>query len=104
MPLQGLEDKTKRDLLEKVVKRQLSLKEMREAADNIKQKRNLTKAFAKFTGEDSWETLQARFPKHATEEKIAQFKGVKVSRGKIAPVSLHLPFVAILSTSIINIS
>ena len=92
MPLQGLEDQTKRDLLEKVVKRQLSLKEMREAAENIKQKRNLIKAFAKFTGEDSWETLQTRFPRHATEEKIAQFKGVKVSRGKIAPVSLHLSF------------
>ena len=96
MPLQGLEDQTKRDLLEQVVKRQLFLKEMREAADNIKQKRNLIKAFAKFTGDDSWETLQARFPRHATVKKIAQFKAVKVSRGKIAPVSLYLPFVAIL--------
>jgi len=95
MPLQGLENTTKRDLLEKVVKRQLSLKEMREAAENIKRKKNIIKAFAKFTGEESWETLQERFPRHATEEKIAQFKGVKVSRGKIAPVSLHLPFVAV---------
>lgn len=78
------------------MKRQLFLKEMREAAENIKQKRNLIKAFAKFMGEDSWQTLQARFPRRATEEKIAQFKGIKVSRGKIALVSLHFPFVAIL--------
>ena len=90
MPLQGLEDATKRDLLEKVVKRELSLKEMREAAENVKQKKNVIKAFQKFTGEDSWESLQSRFPHHATEEKIAQFNGMSVSRGKISPVSTHV--------------
>jgi len=46
MPLQGLEDQMKQDLLEKVVKRQLSLKKMREVAKNIKQKRDIIKAFA----------------------------------------------------------
>ena len=86
MPLQGLEDETKLDLLDKMVKRQLSLKEMREAAESIKHKKKIVKAFGKFTGEGSWQELQARFPKHATEVKIAQFKGVKFTRGKLAKV------------------
>ena len=52
MPLQGLEQATKDDLLRKVVQRKLSLKELREAADNIKKKKYVVAAFLKFTGEE----------------------------------------------------
>lgn len=87
MPLQGLEPKTKDDLLKKVCQGQLSLKEMKEAAENVKRKRNMVKAFQKFTGEESWESLQKRFPQHATEEKLGQFKAIPLKRNKASPVS-----------------
>ena len=87
MPLQGLEQASKEDLLQKVVQRKLSLKEMRQAADNIKKKKIVVSAFLKFTGEEDWESLQKRFPRHATEEKLAQFKGVPLKKNKDSPVS-----------------
>ena len=90
MPLQGLEKESKEDLLRKVVQKKLSLKEMRQAANNIKRKKALVSAFLKYTGEESWETLQKRFPHHATEEKPAQFKGVPIKRNKASPVSRNL--------------
>lgn len=88
MPLQGLEQATtKDDLLRKVVQRKLSLKDLRQAADNIKKKKYLVAAFLEFTGEEDWESLQKRFPHHATEEKLAQFKGVPLKKNKASPVS-----------------
>lgn len=88
MPLQGLEQATtKDDLPRKVVQRKLSLKDLRQAADNIKKKKYLVAAFLKFTGEEDWESLQKRFPHHATEEKLAQFKGVPLKKNKASPVS-----------------
>lgn len=63
---------------------------MRQAADNIKRKKALVSAFLEYTGEESWETLQKRFPHHATEEKLAQFKGVPIKRNKASPVSRNL--------------
>ena len=89
MPLQGLEQATKDDLLRKVVQRNLSLKEMRQAADNINKKKYVVAAFLKFTGEEDWESLQKRFPHHATEEKLAQFKGVPLKKNKASPVSAN---------------
>ena len=87
MPLQGLEQATKDDLLRRVVQRQLSLKELRKAAESIKKKKKIISAFLKYTGEENWESLQKRFPQHATEEKLAQFKGVPLRRNKASPVS-----------------
>ena len=82
MPLQSLEKESKEDLLRKVVQKKLSLKEMRQAVDNVKRKKVLVSAFLKYTGEEGWETLQKRFPHHATEEKLTQFKGVPIKRNK----------------------
>ena len=88
MPLQGLEQATKDDLLQKVVQRKLSLKDLRQAANNIKKKKNVVAAFLKFTGEESWESLQNRFPHHATEEKLAQFKSVPLKKNKASPINI----------------
>ena len=55
MPLQGLEQASKEDLLRKVVQRKLSLKETRQAVNNIKKKKIVVSAFLKFTGEEDWE-------------------------------------------------
>ncbi len=90
MPLQGLEKETKEDLLRKVVRRELSLKEMRQAAESVKQKKNVVSAFLKYAGEGSWESLQRRFPLHTTEEKLAQFKNVPIKRNKASPVSTSI--------------
>jgi uncharacterized protein YlxP (DUF503 family) len=49
--------------------------EMQQAFRNIKSKRAVIKAFLHYVNEESVETLQQRFPLHATEEKLAQFKG-----------------------------
>jgi len=87
MPLQGLEKDTKDDLLNKVLTKQYSLKEMKEAADKIKKKKIAVQAFLKFTGEEDWESLKRRFPHHATEEKMAQFREVSLRKGQTSPVS-----------------
>ena len=87
MPLQGLEPNTKTDLLKKVCQGQLSLTEMKDAAESIKKKKKIVQAFQKYTGEDSWESLQKRFPQHATEEKLAQFRDEPLKRNKTSPVS-----------------
>ena len=98
MPLQGLEKATKEDLLRKVLGKQLSLKELREAAENIKRKKTVARAFLRYTGEESWESLQRRFPHHATEEKLAQFKDVPMKRHKVPQVSLNLSSTAVCFT------
>ena len=88
MPLQGLEKASKDDLLTKVLNKQYSLKEMKEAAERIKRKKNIVRAFLRFTAEEDWQSLQKRFPHHATEQKVAQFMDVPVARkGQIPPVS-----------------
>lgn len=88
MPIQGLEKAAKDDLLTKVLNKQYLLKEMKEAAEGIKRKKNVVRAFLKFTGEDDWQSLQKRFPHHATKQKLAQFKDVPVKKGQTPPVSL----------------
>ena len=85
MPLQGLVQATKDDLLRKVTQGNLSLKELHQAAENIKKKKYVVAAFLKFTSEEDWESLQKRFPHHATEEKLAQFKGVPLKKNKASP-------------------
>ena len=87
MPLQGLEKETKDDLLTKVLNKQYSLKEMKEAADKIKKKKIAVQTFLKFTGEQDWESLKRRFPRHATEEKMAQFKEVCLHKEQTSRVS-----------------
>lgn len=87
MPIQGIEKTTKDDLLTKVLNKQYSL-EMEEAAERIKREKNIVRAFLRFTAEEDWQSLQKRFPHHATEQKVAQFMDVPVARkGKIPLVS-----------------
>lgn len=87
MPIQGLEKAPKDDLLTKVLNKQYSLKEMREAAEGIKRKKNIVRAFLRFNAQEDWQSLQKRFPHHPTEQKLAQFKDVPIRKGQIPPVS-----------------
>ena len=89
MLLQGLLNDSKLDLLRRVERKELSLAEMMMAAKNIKRKQAIIKAFLNYVGEDSLERLQKRFPLHATEEKLAQFKDVKLQRGSAPLVCLY---------------
>ena len=59
-----------------MIQGELSLKEMKEAAENVKNKKKVVLVFLKFTGERDWESLQKWFPHHATEQKLAEFKGL----------------------------
>jgi len=77
---------TKDNLLTKVLTKQYSLEEMKEVADKIK-KKIAVQAVLKFTGEEDWESLKRRFPHHATEEKMAQFREVCLGKGQTSPVS-----------------
>lgn len=87
MPIQGIEKTTKDDLLTKVLNKQYLL-EMEEAAERIKREKNIVRAFLRFTAEEDWQSLQKRFPDHATEQKVAQFMDVPVARkGNITLVS-----------------
>lgn len=70
MPLQGLEPKMKDDELKNICQGQLSLKQMKEAAKNVKRKRNVVKAFQKFTGEESCKSLQKRLSPACNGRKV----------------------------------
>lgn len=95
MPLQGLSDESKLELLGQVERREIDLKEMNKAARNIKAKKAVTKAFLQYVGEETVDALQRRFPFHATEEQLSQFKDVKIRRGALPLVSLII--ISILS-------
>lgn len=86
MPLQGLADKTKLDLLKQVSRKQISLKEFKLKIERVKKKRLVINAFLKHAGEETWEALTSRFPLHTTEEKLAQFSNTPISKTKIPQV------------------
>ena len=90
MPLQGLQGDTKENLLRDLVNKKISFKELQERSKSIKQKRKVVELFMKYTGASSWEELTARFPRQATEEKIAQFTKVPIRGNCIPLVGRHL--------------
>ena len=47
---------------------------------NIKSKKAVVNSFLKYTSTDSWRELQERFPRHTTESKLAQFKGLAIKK------------------------
>lgn len=85
MHLQGLDDKNKLALLSQLTTKAISLKQFQEKAQSIKNKALLAREFIRYTGCDNWTTLQMRFPKYATEEKLAQFSHLKIKKGKELP-------------------
>ena len=85
MPLQGLDDTAKLSLLKKVVRKEMSLAEFQSTAKSIKNKARIAEAFVRFTGCGSWSSARRLFPKHTSEEKLAQFSSLKF-KGKEIPL------------------
>jgi len=88
MPLQGLAEDSKIKLLSAVLNKELSIEEMAQSSKHIKAKKNIAMAFIKYVQEDSLEALQKRFPLHATEEKLNQFKHLRLRKGVLPLVSI----------------
>ncbi|KXJ07828.1 hypothetical protein AC249_AIPGENE13527 [Exaiptasia diaphana] len=80
MPLQGLANETKKEVLKQVIRRELSLKELQQKCQRIKKKQLVVNAFLKHAGETSYDELHTRFPLHATEEKLAQFSSSQITK------------------------
>ncbi|KAK3730457.1 hypothetical protein QZH41_016436, partial [Actinostola sp. cb2023] len=80
MPLQGLANNTKLELLKKLQSEELSLKEFKKECAVIKTKRTIQKAFMKFVGEEEWEEMVRKYPHHTTEDKLSQFCGLQWTR------------------------
>lgn len=59
-------------------------------AESIKKKKRVAEAFMRYSGSSSWAELQNRFPRHATEEKLAQFTTLKFKGKEIPQVSTNL--------------
>ncbi|KAK3724037.1 hypothetical protein QZH41_020314 [Actinostola sp. cb2023] len=91
MPLQGLAEDSKIKLLSAVLNKELSIEEMAQSSKHIKAKKNIAMAFIKYVQEDSLEALQKRFPLHATEEKLNQFKHLRLRKG-VLPLELETFF------------
>ncbi|XP_028516386.1 uncharacterized protein LOC114575537, partial [Exaiptasia diaphana] len=87
MPLQGLDQQSKLNLLGQLVEKKISLKTFVGMAASIKNKKKIAEAFMQYSGTQSWEELQRRFPRHATEEKLSQFSKLKI-KGKAIPMEL----------------
>ena len=90
MPLQGLTESSKVALLKKLVNNETTLKEFQAAAKSIKRKQRLVEAFKRYANSPSWEDLQRRFPKMATEDKLAQFTKLTWKGPKVPMVSPQL--------------
>ncbi|KAK3741191.1 hypothetical protein QZH41_012635 [Actinostola sp. cb2023] len=58
-------------------------------AKSIKKKKRAAEAFMCYTGCSSWAQLQTRFPRHATEEKLAQFSTLQF-KGKEKEIPMEL--------------
>lgn len=86
MPLQGLSEESKVTLLEQLVSKAISVGELRDRADSIKAKQRVITQWKIFSGASSWDELKQRFPKLATEEKVAQFTKLPGIRGKEVPM------------------
>jgi len=84
MPLQGLAEDSKLKLLSAVLNKELSI----QSSKHIKAKKNMAMAFIKYVQEDSLEALQKCFPLHATEEKLNQFKHLRLRKGVLPLVSI----------------
>ena len=90
MPLQGLDDNTKKVVLERLIKGECSLKDLQATCSSIKRKKKIQMAFCQHVGETSWEAVVARFPNHTSETKLASFTDVKFPRGPLPAVSLSI--------------
>lgn len=87
MQLQGLDKETKVELLTQLTTKEISLAEFQEKAQSIKTKKRVAEEFMRYTGSASWQELRRRFPKHATEEKLAPFSRIKLkAKGKELPM------------------
>lgn len=83
--MQGLNE-SKVLLLTRLVSKEITIKEFQESAVSIKRKQKLVAAFMTYTGAESWDELQRRFPKYATEEKLSQFRDLPFKKGKGLPL------------------
>lgn len=88
MPLQGLHEPSKLRLFEQLTSKAITLEEFKRMAASIKKKKKVAEAFMRYSGSGSWSELQRRFPKHATEEKLAQFTTLKLKGKEIPQVNI----------------
>ena len=78
MPLQGLEDQTKRDLLQKVKDGQYDLDEMRDASTRVKKKILIQKKIMKLLDATNWDEVERKYKELVAEDKVNQFTHLKI--------------------------
>ena len=95
--MQGLEDDTKRHLLQKVIDGEMTLKDITCQSKEIKSIKRLQSAFMAFANAEDWSEMKERFPLHTSEEKLFQFKDVKLVKNapipKVSKLSASLGYV-----------
>ena len=80
-PIRCLELNDQCSLLERCRNGCLSLKEMKNAAENFKKMYALKKAFVKLTNAKNWEDAIANHPRYASESQLKKFSTLDISKG-----------------------
>ena len=79
-PIRSLCESDQYALLERVVRKEISLAELKEIAATKKSMLTLKTAFLKLTNSDSWDKAVETFPNYATEEKLSRFLGCDLKK------------------------
>lgn len=79
-PIRCLESSDQCMLLEKCISGHLSLKEMKNEAENVKKMYLLKKTFVKLTNTRSWEDAIGKFPHCACEIQLKRFISLDISK------------------------
>lgn len=80
-PIRCLELNDQCSLLERCKNGSISLKEMKNEAENFKKMYTLKKAFVKLTNAKNWEDAFTHHPRYATESQLKKFITLDVSKG-----------------------
>ena len=80
-PIRCLEPREQSYLLLKCKMKEISLKELKKEASNLKQIAALKKSFVKLTNSGSWEDAATKFPLHACEHELKKFIALDPSKG-----------------------
>ena len=79
-PIRALEENDQCLLLERVIKNEISLAELKEECSKLKQLHGLRLAFVRLTNSDSWEDAQEKLPQFAKDEQLLKFIHIDIKK------------------------
>ena len=80
-PIRTLDEDDQCKLLERVIRCEISIAELKEAAGVLKQLGCLKRAFLKLVNIDTWEEAEQNLPQYASTKQLEKFSKINLSHG-----------------------